>query len=211
MQLGETREFDFIAPADGFPSLSGKTIHFTATLNMGSKTVPCALDDELAKKVGQADYPALQKLVAEMAFAKSAEAARSVKQEAVARRLVAETTIAVPNWMSLSEAQYIAQQSQLKWETMPDGDKEKMIEIAEQNTKLALILDKVRDDEPEAQLSEQEIFNIIKQNLLNTKTGKNPDEVLQEMNKTGYLQVLMQRIKDEQALMFVEKTIKFVD
>lgn len=211
MSLDETREFDFVAPAQGLPSLAGKTVHFTVTLKMGSKTVPCALDDEMAKKMGKNTFAELQADVNQAAFARSANMAKMSTHEAVARRLVDSVTLSVPRWMSISEAQYLAHQSQMDWNTMVDGDREKLIEMAEQNVKLSLILDKIRESEPEAQLTDQEVFEIIKQNLANTKVTQSIDEVIQQMNKTGYLQILFQRIKDENTMDYIVKNVKLID
>jgi trigger factor len=211
MKEGETREFDFIAPVGGLPSLSGKTIHFTVTVTTGAKTVLCGLDDEFAKKTGKADYKELQEFIGQAAFARVAQFQKMQVQEAVAKKLVAETKMDVPNWMSLSEAQYLAQQSQLDWNNMSDPDREKFLDMAAQNVKLSLILDKVRETTPEAQLSEQEVFEIIKKNLAQTKVQASLDEVIQQMNKTGYLQILFSRIKDEHAMDYVVKNVKLVD
>jgi len=211
MSMGETREFDFVAPENGLPSLSGKTIHFTVTLNMGSKTTPAALDDEMAKKMGKANFAELEEMVAQAAFARSANMNKMAIHEAIAKKLVVETQVAVPRWMSLSEAQYLTQQSQLDWNVLPDSDKEKMIEMAEQNVKLSLVLDKIREAEPEAQLTDQEVFEIIKQNLAQTKVTQSLDEVIQQMNKTGYLQILFSRIRDENTMDYVVKTVKLID
>lgn len=211
MSIGEMREFDFTAPEGGLPSISGKTVHFKVTLNMGSKTVPAALDDELAKKMGKNTFAELQEYVSQAAFARSANAAKMAVHEVVAKKLVAETQIDVPNWMSLSEAQYLAQQSQLDWNTLPDQDKEKLIDVAAQNVKLSLILDRIRESEPEAQLTDQEVFEIIKQNLANTRATNNLDEVIQQMNKTGYLQILFSRIRDEHTMDFINKSVKLIE
>lgn len=211
MSLGETREFDFVAPPDGLPSLSGKTIHFKVTLSMGSKTVPCALDDEMAKKMGKADFAELQDFVNQAAFARTANMGKMALHEAVAKKLVAGAEISVPAWMSVSEAQYLAHQSQLDWNLMQDVDRERLIGMAEQNVKLALILDKIRESEPEAQLTDQEVFEIIKQNLANTKVNQSLDEVIQQMNKTGYLQILFSRIKDEHTMDFIVKSVKIIE
>ena len=211
MSLDETREFDFVAPEQGLPSLAGKTVHFVVTLKMGSKTVPCALDDEMAKKMGKETFAELQDMVNQAAFARSENMRKMAVHEAVARKLVDSVTIAVPRWMSLSEAQYLSQQSQLDWNTMLDSDKEKMISMAEQNVKLSLLLDKIREVEPEAQLTDQEVFEIIKQNLAQTKVTQSLDEVIQQMNKTGYLQILFSRIKDENTMDYIVKTVKLVD
>lgn len=211
MTLGETREFDFIAPEGGLPSISGKTIHFKTTLIMGSKIVPCALDDSMAKKMGKKDFAELQEFVSQSAFARAANLSKMRLHDAAAKRLIADTQIKVPNWMALSEAQYLAQQSQLDWNIIPDNDKEKILELAEQNVKLTLILDKIREIEPEAQLTNQEVFEIIKKNVANTKVGTNVDEVMQEMSRTGYLQILFSRIKDENTMDYIAKNVKVVE
>lgn len=211
MKMGETREFDFVAPPGGLPSLADKTVHFTVTLSTGAKTVLCALDDEMAKKMGKNDFNELKEFVGQAAFSRVSNFNRMKVQEAVAKRLVTETKVSVPNWMSLSEAQYLAQQSQLDWNTMPDADKEKMIEMAEQNVTLSLVLDKVREKTPEAQLTDQEVFEIIKQNLAQTKVTQSLDEVIQQMNKTGYLQILFSRIRDEHTMDHIVKNVKLVD
>lgn len=211
MSMGETREFDFVAPEQGLPSLAGKTIHFKVTLGMGSKTMPAALDDEMAKKMGKSSFAELQETVNQAAFARSTSMNKMAIHEAVARKLIGSVEMAVPRWMSLSEAQYLSQQSQLDWNVMPDADKEKMIEMAEQNVKLSLVLDKIRENEPDAQLTDQEVFEIIKQNLAQTKVTQSLDEVIQQMNKTGYLQILFSRIRDENTMDYVVKTVKLID
>lgn len=211
MKLGEVREFDFVAPEGGLPSLSGKTLHFKVTVTMGSKTVPCSLDDELALRVGKKDFGELQEFVNQAAFARVTQTSRMRLHDAVAQKLVDEVKIQVPNWMSLSEAQYLAHQSQLNWTNIPDEDKEKLLEMAEKNVKLTLLLDKIRETEPEAQLTDQEVFEIIKQNLANTKTNQSIDDVIQQMSSTGYLQILFSRIKDEHTMDHIVKNVKTIE
>lgn len=211
MVLGETREFDFSAPEGGLPSLSGKSIHFKVTLATGAKSVPAALNDELAKKMGKADFKELQDFVAEAAFGRVASFNKMKVQEAVAKKLVDDVKIEVPSWMSLSEAQYLAQQSQLDWNTMIDADREKFIDMARQNVKLSLVMDKIRESEPEAQLTDQEVFEIVKKNLAQTKVNATIDEVIQQMNRTGYLQILFSRIRDEHTMDHIVKQVKIVE
>ncbi len=211
MMLGETREFDFAAPEGGLPSISGKTLHFKVTLVMGSKTVPCPLGDELAARMQKKDFAELKAYVDEAAFARVENNSKMQLRDAIAKKLVADTQVQVPNWMSLSEAQYLAHQSQLDWNVIPDVDKEKLLDMATQNVKLTLILDKIRENEPEAQLTDQEVFEIIKKNLANTKTNQSLDEVIQQMNRKGYLQILFSRIKDEHTMDHIVKSIKVIE
>lgn len=211
MIVGETREFDFSVPEAGLPSLSGKLVHFKATLVTGSKSIPCPLDNELATRLGQKDIDELRKFVHNAAMGKLATQEKAALNEAVAVRLIADNTMAVPNWMTLSEAQYLAHQAKLDWETLADEDKEKYMEMSEKNVKLSLILDRVRETEPEAQLTDQEVFEIIKRNLANTKVKTSLDDIIKEMNRTGYLQILFSRIRDEHALDFIVKSVKVID
>jgi hypothetical protein len=83
--------------------------------------------------------------------------------------------------------------------------------MAKKNVSLSLILDKIRETEIESQLSDQEVFEIIKQNLAKSKTGSNVDDVIKEMSRTGYLQILFSRIRDEYTLDFIVKSIRIIE
>lgn len=211
MTLGEVREFDLVVPEDGLPSMAGKSLHFKVTLNMGSKTTPCPLDDTLAEKLGKKDYNELKEFMHATAGARIANSFKMAVTEQVAQKMLAANTISVPNWMTLSEAQYLVHSAKLNWNELPDVDKEKYMTIAEKNVKLALILDKIREVEPDAQLTDQEAFEIIKNNLAKTKLQASLDDIIKEMSRTGYLQILFSRIKDEHTLDFIVKSVKIIE
>jgi trigger factor len=211
MAIGETREFDLVVPANGLPSMIGKTIHFVVTLNMGSKTIPCALDDTLAEKFGKKDFDDLRGFIQGTAQSRVQEHFRGQIAEAIAHRLVDSNNFDVPNWMSLSEAQYLVHNAKLDWNAIPDVDKEKYLELATKNVKLSLILDRIREIEPEAQLTDQEVFEMIKQNIAKSKVATSFDDVVKEMNRTGYLQILMSRIRDEHTLDYIVKNARIVE
>lgn len=211
MTVGETREFDVVIPDGSLPSLTGKLVHLKVTLSMGSKTVPAPLDDSLAVHLGKKDYNELREFVRGTAMASIQNKTKSLVNEAVASRLVESTTMDVPNWMALSEAQYLAHNSKIDWSTMADVDRERYLELGVKNVKLSLILDGIRESEPEAQLTDQEVFEIIKHNLAKTKVTTSIDEVIQQMSKSGYLQILFSRIRDESTMDFITKTVKFVE
>jgi trigger factor len=211
MTMGETREFDIVVPEGSLASLSGKTIHLKVTLNMGSKTIPCPLDNTLAEKLGKKDMNELREFAAGTAAAGVQNKFKGKLNEAVSNKLVDMNNIDVPNWMSLSEAQYLVQNSKLDWHGISDLDKEQYLKMAEKNVKLSLILDRVREDNPEAQLTDQEVFDVVKRNLSKTQVKQPLDEVIEQMNKTGYLQILFSRIRDEHAMDFVVKNIKIIE
>lgn len=211
MKVDETKEFSIIAPETSLPSITGKKVDFKVTLVTGSKIVPHALNDELAVKCNKASLDELRALVHASASMKVQNTEMAQLNEAISNRLIAEHDFVVPDWLALSEAQYLAQSVKLNWETIADEDKKMYINLGRKNVKLSLILDKVREDVPEAQLSEQEIFEIIKQNLMKTQEKDNIDNTIQQMNNSGQLTMLFARIKDESALTYIAKTVKIVE
>jgi len=211
MGLGEIRQFSLVVPENGLPSMVGKTVEFSVTLNMGSKTIPSPLNDELAAKLGKNDFAELREFVHGAAQAKVTNKFKSLLNEAICHKLVDSNKVNVPNWLALSEAQYLAHNAKLEWTTVADVDKEKYLEMGEKNVKLSLILDRIRDTEPEAQLTDQEVFETIKQNIINSKVQSSFDDVIKEMNRTGYLQVLMSRLRDEFTLDYIGKSVRIVE
>lgn len=211
MKTGESKEFDLVVPETGLPSIAGKTVHFKVTLNIGSKNVPCALDDTLAQKVGKETFQEVRDFVAASAAGQLHKKSKQDLISAISVKLVDAHSFDVPEWMALSEAQYLVQQSKVNWDTLAQVDKDRYVEMAAKNVKLALILEKVREDHPEALLTDHEVFQIVKDNIARTKTTASMEDIIKEMSKNGYLQVLFSRIKDEYAMDFISKTIKVVE
>jgi trigger factor len=222
MKVGDIREFEVVAPESWLPSLVGKSIHFKVTLNMGTKInfkvalnmgtkyTPAALDDELAKKMGKNSYQELQEAVNNAAAVSINNKLRTDLNNLVSSKLINDNDFVIPDFLSLSEAKYLVHSAKLDWDKLENIDKEKYISIAKNNVKLALILEKIRESEPEAQLSDQEVFDIVKNNILKSRQADNIDEVISEMSRTGYLQILFARIKDEYTLDFINKSVKFI-
>lgn len=211
MTMGETREFDLKSPPGSLPSLTGKTVSLKVTLVMGSKNTPCPLDDTLAEKVGKKNLDELRELIRATAAASLQNQEKALINDALANKLLDDNPFSVPAWMALSEAQYLVHNAKLDWVTMDDLDKEQYLKLGSRNVRLALILDRIREEHPEAQLTDQEVFEIIKSNLARSQVTESLDEVIQQMNKTGYLQVLFSRIRDEHAMDFVVKSAQLIE
>ena len=211
MKTGETREFNIKVPDNGLPSMAGKVVNFKVTIVTGSKTTPCPLDDTLAAKLNKATYAELRETVLASAQAQLTSKFKLALNEAVSKRLVADNKFEVPSWMVLGEAKYLAQASKLNWDTLSDMDRAKYVQLAQSNVKLSLILEKIRESEPDAQLTDQEVIEIVKRNFSLSNIKASFEDMMQEMNKTGYLQVLLSRIKDEHVLDFVVKSVRIVE
>lgn len=206
MKIGEIREFNIVGPENGLPSYNGVTIKFVVNVSMGSKINKIPLDDSLAVKVGKNNFTELREFVNGIAINRLQEADRANLVRQVSAKLVDSHNFEVPAWLCLSEARYLVANLKKNWDSLTDLDKESFLKLAEKNVKLALILDRIRETEPEAQLSDQEVIDLIKQNI--AKSNNNSDEVLQNMNKSGYLPVLVARLRDEFTLDFILKTVK---
>jgi trigger factor len=212
MKVNENRQFTVHTTKDALPSIADKDITFHVKLLMGSKINPAPLDDILAKKLGLETFIQLQQAVVDMATARCSEMQRAAQIKQIAARLIDDNAgIRVPNWLSLSEAQYLVAKANMKWDEVSDTDKETYLQISETNVKLALILDRIREIEPEAQLSDQEALDIIRQNLNQNQGEKTPNEVIDEMNKSGYLTILVARLRDEYTLDFVLKKSTIIE
>lgn len=211
MKAGETRTFTIPLSAELNSALAGKLLTFTVTLHTGSKVVPMPLNDELGQKLGKKDLQELLQLVAGNASSRVQDTLRADTLKAMSNALLANHEFEVPGWLSLSEAQYLTANARMTWETMTDDSRHVYLSLAEANVKLGLILDKIRDAEPEAQLSDQEVIDVIKKSLDSSASGVKTDDALQAMSKNGYLPILVARIRDEHTLDFILKNSKIVE
>lgn len=211
MKNGEVREFSLKIPETGIPEFAGKEIKFVVTLTIGSKTTPVPLTDELAIKAGKKDMAELREYVTGAVKADQQERERSANVQQVMSHLIDNHSIDVPSWLLLSEAQFVAASGGSKWEDLSETQKEQFLKIGGSNIKSALILDKVRENEPEAQLSDAEVMNSIEQNLLKTHAKEEVDTMMVELAKTGRLNILATRMRDEFTIDFILKNTKFVE
>ncbi|HWZ23102.1 MAG TPA: hypothetical protein VNW06_10640, partial [Cytophagaceae bacterium] len=147
----------------------------------------------------------------DMAGARFQEAQKSANIKQLSAKLTSDNDVKIPNWLTLSEAQYLTKNANVKWETLADLDKDKYFKMAESNVRLALVLDKIRENEPDAQLTDEEVLNMIKQTLAKGKNQKEVDDTVMELNKSGYLSVLAGRMRDEHTLDFVLNNCKIIE
>jgi trigger factor len=212
MKIGEVREFSFrLGDNLKDSSETGKEFKFKVKLVMGSKVSPSPLDDSLASKVGISSFEELQKKV-------NIEASNQVEQitenklfDQISKRLVENHQIDVPYWMSLSEARLFAKSKAVSFESLPDEEKKKLIEQCEKSVKLSLILDKIRESEPEAQLSDEELYNMTKQEIDKMAPPEESSKILENVVKAGQLGIFFNRIKDNFTLKFVLNNSKLVE
>lgn len=205
MKAGEVKTFELLVPeGSSIPSISNKTATFEVTLVMGMKVTPAPLDDDLAKKLGKENLDELRQEVGKIAFGRIENEVRQNLLGALANVLLASVDVKVPEWLALAEAQYVVRVAKLDWEGLSDKDKQHYMDMGNRNVKLSLVLDKIRDNTPEAQLSDQEVLEILKKTVDLTSD-------LKKLAESGYLQVLFAKVRDEFTLDYIAKTVRIVD
>lgn len=212
MKSGDTREFFIKAPETSLPSFAGKELKFVVSLTMGSKVIPVPLTDELAKKVGLATLDEVREQIVGMAQAKQQDLERTKNSQQILNKLLVDNDIKIPIWLTSSEAKMLASNSGLEWETIPEMDKEQYLRAAEKNVKVALILDEIRDNEPDAQLSDQEVLSAIDERLKKMyNSQEDVEKMMRNMGQNGELQIMAARMKDEHCIDFLIKNAKIVE
>lgn len=210
MKIEETRTFTIKAPDNSQPDLVGKDIEFTVHLKNGTKITPAALDDAFAEKVGFKNFNDLTTNVNIMASNRLSLLEKSKIADQAIKNVVANHQIQVPNWLGLAEAKVLAQNLKIDWEKMDNSQREQLLAKAENNVRLSLVLEKIRENEPDAQLTDEEALTTIKKQLQDTH-GKNSQELYSNMLKGGYLPILISRIRDEHTIDFIAKTCTIID
>lgn len=208
MRCSEQKTFSVKFP-DSFENIGGKTAVFNLTVFMGTKTVPKALDDDLAKVCG---YETLDDLINGLRVSYSNKAQQelllNVKQQVISR-LLAEHEFIVPGVLVDLETQHLAIMNQVNLKDLSDDEREQFRKLAEQQVRLSLILDSIREKNPESVLSDIDAKTL----LLNraASNNKNPEEFLEEASKNGTLVGLISSLRDEYTIQWVIDQVTLVE
>jgi len=203
MAPGESREFDVLNPTTNAKS------HVKVLLHMGMKKTLCGLDDELAVKVGLKDLAELRKVVEGISSNRLKQHTDAQIADQIKKRLVDMHDFELPEWLTNMELQQVAQRMSIDLATASDQTKSDLITQAKNSVKFALILDSIRKNTPEADLSDEEILNIIKAKVANQV--QDVDGFLQESQKNGKLLGFVAQVRNEVTLQYLIDNAKIVE
>lgn len=198
MKAGETKEF----------TIEDQT--YKVTVHMGMKQIPCALDDSLAQKLNLKTYDELLNAVQGMATSRLQQLENNEISEQIIKRLVEMHKFEIPQWLLNMEIQEIALRNKINLNEITEEQKLKLNEQALNSVKFALILDSIRQEEPESELTEAEAINLLKQELIR-RGDVNPDQSLQGYQKSGQLFGFVASIKNQYALKWLVDNAKLVE
>lgn len=210
MKIGENREFMLRTPENFYkPEYKDKVLNFQVKLIGGSKMIPAPLDESLAKKAKFESFEKMMEIVGGTASSRVQEWETDYLFDQVARRLLEIHTIKVPSWLSLPEAKMIAKSSQKDWEKISDEEKEAFLADAEKGIILSLVLEAVRNNEPDAQLTDEELLRLAEKNI--GKFTQEPSKVMEGLYRDGKLSSVLGRIRDEFVLSFIVKNSNIIE
>ena len=201
MAAGEEREFNIL--------LDEKKTPVKVSVHMGMKKTLCALDDELAKKVGMSSLDELRSTIEGIAGNRLKQHKDAQLADQISKRLLAMHDFEVPEWLNSMELQGIAQKYNVDLTTATDEVKIDLNNKAKESIKLALILDSIRKELPESDLTDEEVINMIKNRV--NQQGMNPDEFLQNAHKKGTLMGIAAQLRNETTLQYLIDNAKIIE
>jgi trigger factor len=211
MTAGEERKFELVLGGlEG--SIEDQKATFIVNIHMGTKKTPCPLDDTLAEKAGFKNFEELLQAATGRASGRMQENERNMLSQQVINKLLENNQFEVPAWLTNMEAQRLAQQNNVKLEEMGEEGSKYMVEQAEKQVRLSLILDSIRDAEPESVFSNQELINSMTNRLMQAgHTEQSAGQLLKQAERQGSLYGMMAQLKDEITLQWLVEHSKIVE
>ncbi|HDY68557.1 hypothetical protein LCGC14_0880710 [marine sediment metagenome] len=211
MKSGEERDFDIIFDdnEDYAKEVRGKRIKFHVKIHMGTKKTPLPLDDALAEKVGLKTYDDLLREAVGSASARIASNQTQQITNQVLMRILEAHDFEVPAWSVLMESQKFANGQKVHWETLTDEQIDNINAQSKDKIKLSLILDAIRENEPDAVYSDQEMVDKIRAQV--ESQGQNADEIMSRMKGDGSLIGTIAAMKDTAITQWLVKQSKIIE
>lgn len=204
MKAGETRTFDVLWDAE-----SKEKATFTVTAHMGVKNVPAGLDEAFAQKLGLPSLEALQTEVRGASSTKIQQFERQAIVDQIANQLKELHQMTIPTWLVSMDTEQMASQYGVKFSELPPESQQELETRAKDRLKMTLILEGIREAEPELQLSVAEIMEVIKKKIADQ--GQDPNKILVEAQVSGKLQNMVASMQHEATLDFLVKHSEIIE
>lgn len=206
----ETKHFKIVMN-DNTPikSIQNKTVDFTVTLHMGMRNELASLDDEFAKKLGMNSFQQLETYVTSVATNQIKNKEKTLLNNQLFSRLLENNPIQVPSWLIEMEADNSAKARGVEFSSLDHNIRQKVLVEAEKAVKLSLILDSIRENEPETSFSERELLDLLKMKV--SESGNNPIEFIKQATQDGSIFGIIANMKDSATVDWLIKNCTIVD
>jgi trigger factor len=209
MKAEETKEFDLTFDVGPEETL-GKTAHFTVTVHMGTKRKPHPINDEFYKLVGVENIEELMNKLRSISKLSVDRSEKEAVRSQVAIKLVEGHEFEIPQFMIEDEAKSIAAKHGVDFRDLEsDEDKKTFLDMGEKNVRLTLILDSIRDTEPDSVLNDTEAQNHLAQHL--AAQGQNPEALFKNKAFQPQMLELIANIKEEFTLQWVAEQATLIE
>lgn len=200
MKADETKEFEFTFQ-NGPENIVGKTAKFSVTLHMGTKRKPHPLNEEFYKIMGVENIEQIMTKLRTISKASVERREKEALRNQVGIKLIENNKFEVPKFMVEDEARAGAAQVGIMFDDMTDKEKEAFITQADKNLRLSLILDTIRDTEPDSVLNDQEAQQRLIQHM--QTRGQDPGVLFNNPAMRPQVFLLLKSIKEEFTLQWV--------
>lgn len=208
LKAEEKTSFSIKMP-DEIPEIGGKTCDFDVTIHMGTKRKRADINAEFFEKLGVKDLGELKDQLRRIANSKVSQAENEKVREQVINRIVNNHDFEIPQFLKEGEAQNIAYQAGINWRELSDEQKAPLIERGEKNVKLSLILDSIREAEPDTVMSDAEARQALSQRA--EAQGQDPEKFLVDAQKRGLILQMISILRDEFTVQWLVKQSKIID
>lgn len=206
MSPGDVRTFT-IKFGDDVGEYSNKDAEFTVKLHMGTKKILPALDDEFAKKLGHDSFDKLREVALGAAAKKFNALLQQQLQKQISNRLLENNKFEVPEWLVSQEVQI--RMANVDMSQLTDDLKKQIVDSCEDSVRLALIMDEIREQEPEAFISNEEIIRSLRAQI--EAAGQDPNLILKQKERDGSLHGLVASLLNEFTMQWILSTSKVID
>ncbi len=208
MKADETKEFEFTFQ-NGPVSIVGKTAKFSVTIHMGTKRKPHPINEEFYKIMGVENIEQIMQKLRSISKASIDRREMEAVRNQVGIKLVENNKFDVPKFMIENEARAGAAQVGINYDDMTDREKEAFFSQADRNLRLSLILDTIRENEPDSVLNDTEAQQKLAHHI--QLRGQNPNELFSNPNMRYQLFILLKSIKEEFTLQWVANQANIVE
>lgn len=205
MKATETKEFTINASEALNNAWAGKQITFKLSILTASKRELPPLDDALAQRLEKPDLNTLRYFVASAVDAQETVKERIFLLNQIINTLIADYDFEIPDWAGEQEANNLANGRNTNFDSLDDVQKAELVKVGKNNIRLALVLQKIRDEEPEAQLTDSEAIDSFKSNLEMQMPKEQVESYIKQIDQLNRGGLIISKVKDEFVLDFLIK------
>jgi trigger factor len=192
MQAGENRDF----------VIDNKKV--TVQLHMGMKKVPAPLDDSLAQRFNLSTLDELLENTKRSVQQQQEQSKLNTIKNQVRTRLLLDNNVNVPLWLSLDEAKNIANQERVNWNDLNEHARASYIKRAEEGIALVFILNAIKKQEPETELTDAEAVEFAKQ-ILKQNGVQDIEQYIGYLSNNGTLPAILNQVRNDYVMGWLVK------